>query len=254
MNQIATLSNSPQSLTRPGPLPEKVDTWLSAATNRLESRSLKFFIPAECAPDAEQREYLERREAVLARLCARATADDIEIAIGHMSLALAFPASDTPLEADARLAVYSDALAGKVSVWALQAASRAFIDGSEGDGRWLPKPGELRIVADRLVTPLRAERARILKVLHAIVLPAIDKPMADRASGVIDGSPREMSATTKASLQAFRDEVAISKAAEAGGEVPEKIPTKEDAIAWLADLEANPIAPPKLSESAKQRM
>jgi hypothetical protein len=235
------------------PLPEKVDRWLASVGNKLESRGLKLFVPAEHAPDAEQREYLSRREARLKQFLGMATESDVGAAVGHMALALAFPASESAVEADARLAVYVEALAGKVSAWALQVAYLSFIDGTRGDGKWMPRPGELAKVANEVMQPLRAERAKILKALSAEVLPAIDKPKADQAGDVVASGVREMSAATKASLEAFRHEAAITRAMQAGGKEPEKIPTKDDAIAWLANEQANPRPLPRLSSEALKR-
>lgn len=169
-------------------------------------------------------------------------------ALGKMSVVLATRGTDDAAETDARLAIYAEALAGQVSRWALDEAAKRFIAGSVGDGRWLPKPAEWRSECERLELPWREERARILRVLNAEVLPSPEPVKAEEAQAMCETGVRLMSERSRRSLDAFRAEVAASRLAD--GQQERKVWTKEEAEAWLEREQSNPRPLPKLSDAA----
>jgi hypothetical protein len=90
----------------------------------------------------------------------------------------------TEAENLARLRAYRSDLLG-VPAFALIEACKRFRTGDEGDGKFMPRPGEVRQVAESIALSFRQELRKIEAILSAIV-PGDETESAEHRKAVVD--------------------------------------------------------------------
>ncbi|MGE7415463.1 hypothetical protein [Methylobacterium tarhaniae] len=148
--------------------------------NALEASSSDFrrmAISAAAAPSAEARAVMQDRLALVEGWLAPAGPAEVDRMIGSLMQVMAAPATGEDSQKIA-LGLYRSVLA-PMPAWAVGAACRRFLDGSAGGGTFAPTPAELANEVRALIAKQVDERARLLRVLNAEVLP--EPTEADRA-------------------------------------------------------------------------
>ena len=129
-------------------------------------------IPAAAAPSAEARAVMQDRLALVEGWLAPAGPAEVDRMIGSLMQVMAAPATGEDSQAIAK-GLYRSVLA-PLPAWAVGAACRRFLDGSVGGGTFAPTPAELANEVRTIITKQVDERARLLRVLDAEVLPPVD--------------------------------------------------------------------------------
>jgi hypothetical protein len=89
------------------------------------------------------------------------------------------------------LKVYRAVLEG-ISYRGLRQACRAYLTGSKGDGRWMPKAGELRQAAADATRQLEEEVGKIYRVVNAKIAPPVDSRRQARVMELADETARAL--------------------------------------------------------------
>jgi hypothetical protein len=119
--------------------------------NRLDELDASSFTPGQLA----KLEALERElDAMLGTPVAKAR---LTLLLARLDVMAAGAVSEEEGLAHARLEVEVLLMPPFLPEFAIDGAVMAFLSGARGDGRWRPKPGELRQEAERLCEPLRRE-------------------------------------------------------------------------------------------------
>lgn len=134
------------------------------------------------APSPETRDGLERRMLRLDSWLQPAGPKRTLVEVTALFTAMARSSGDAT-KADAELNIYVADLAD-LPFFALSEACKAFRQGIVGDGKWVPKPGEIRIEAAKRVASLAKERREIAAILEAKIVDAA--PSEDRRKAVAD--------------------------------------------------------------------
>ncbi|MGE7416743.1 hypothetical protein [Methylobacterium tarhaniae] len=134
-------------------------------------------ISAAAAPSAEARAVMQDRLALVEGWLAPAGPAEVDRMIGSLMQVMAAPATGEDSQRIA-LGLYRSVLA-PLPAWAVAAACRRFLDGSAGGGTFAPTPAELASEVRALIAKQVDERARLLRVLNAEILP--EPTEADRA-------------------------------------------------------------------------
>ncbi|WP_298967706.1 hypothetical protein [uncultured Methylobacterium sp.] len=192
-------------------------------------------IPAAAAPCAKAVALMQARlERVQGWLAPAAEVEGgverISQAVGSLKLVMGSPGAGEDGVALARK-LYLTTLR-KLPAWAVAQAAHRFLDGKAGDKTFAPTPAQLVDETLRIIEPQIAERARLLKVLDAEVIPDPDPEMAARG------------------LQAVAE--ALSGKGLAGGECERR---SAEPLEHARDaLLATPLQPGALSPGAIGRM
>lgn len=167
-------------------LPEPANPALEAMVgqfgNALEASSSDFrrmAIPAAAAPSAEARAVMQDRLALVEGWLAPAGVDEVDRMIGGLMQVMAASASSEDGQRIAK-GLYRSVLA-PLPAWAVGAACRRFLDGSTGGGTFAPTPAELANEVRSIIAKQVDERARLLRVLNAEVLPEPDPDAVAKA-------------------------------------------------------------------------
>lgn len=153
--------------TTPGPLSKAATAEIGLALNAIDNDG-PAEIPYASAPTPAVRGELEARTGELQGYLHPCRPDEIIGPLLKLFVALAHR-SDSADEARVRLTIYSEALAD-CAPFAVTRACDDYIMGHRGDKKWCPTTAELRAAAQAIMTPWRAERDRIGKVLAARVV------------------------------------------------------------------------------------
>ena len=191
-------------------------------------------MPARAQLPAGSRALLVERVAVIDGYLAPAQREEVAVSISRLFLALASSTEDG-VDAQTRALVYADVL-GDLPPFAVQQAVDDYVRGHAGDRKWAPTAAEVRAQAERYVAPWRAERRRIERALAAKVADAA--PSADARAAVL--------AHARETLQQLEATASLGKPAR------ERPLTRDEALAWLEQQQANPPPPPRLSPGLRK--
>ncbi|MGF3026538.1 hypothetical protein ACQVP2_27410 [Methylobacterium aquaticum] len=136
-------------------------------------------IPAAAAPSGEARALMRDRLALVEGWLAPAGAAEVDRMIGSLMQVMAAPATSEDSQRIA-LGLYRSVLA-PLPAWAVGAACRRFLDGTAGGGTFAPTPAELANEVRAITAKQVDERARLMRVLDAEILPAPDPEAVERA-------------------------------------------------------------------------
>ncbi len=178
MSSTRAVSNSRTIL--PVPASPALEAMVGRFGNALEASSSDFrrmAISAAAAPSAEARAVMQDRLALVEGWLAPAGPAEVDRMIGSLMQVMAAPATGEDSQRIA-LGLYRSVLA-PLPAWAIAAACRRFLDGSAGGGTFAPTPAELASEVRSLIAKQIDERARLLRVLNAEILP--EPTQADRA-------------------------------------------------------------------------
>ena len=166
----------------PVPLTAAGETLLRRFESALEENSSSFThmaIPAAVAPSAEARDLMQRRLALVEAWLEPADTNEVGRMIAGLAQVLAVQnAGQDAVSVAAGL--YVSAL-GRYPAWAVAQVCRRYVDGFIGDRRFMPSPGEIAHEVRKFIEPQVAERARLIRVLDAEVIPDPDPEMAEKA-------------------------------------------------------------------------
>lgn len=173
---ISTAGRLPVPLTAAG------ETLLRRFESALEDSSSSFSrmaIPAAAAPSDEARALMDRRLALVESWLMPAEDEVVTRAVGALQQILATQAVGEGGRSLAK-GLYLSVLA-RYPAWAIEQACNRFAQGFVGDRKFMPSPGDLAHEVRRLIEPQVAERARLIRVLDAEVIPDPDPTMAEKA-------------------------------------------------------------------------
>jgi hypothetical protein len=152
------------------------------------------FRDRDIAPSDGERLFLRQRAEVLDAWLQPVSLRVLEIELTAMFSTMAFRSGD---EKDFKLVerIYRDDLAG-VPAFALSQACARFRKAEIGDGKFMPKQGEIRKEAMRIAKDFLEERARIQAIASAEVPPAPESP--ERRKQIVTEWKNEMRRTIDA--------------------------------------------------------
>jgi len=216
----------------PAPTSQALDTRIRQLTSALEpTAGRQLSISSRLAPTATEREALSKRMHELADALTPANHDTIIRLVGFMRGA--FPAmAASEAERAASLRVYASALRSYPE-WAIADACRGAVEGRIGDGRYAPTAPVLVAECDRLVAPLRAERARISDILNAEVYHEPDPEEKARVMAAFAEVSRELAASLdmgKASQRGPFQPITLDEATELAGTLAAGIRLSSEAL------------------------
>lgn len=212
---------------------------------------MSFQLPADAAPSADQRVWLERRYVRLDDFLRPASAAEIHAELAAMLAVLAAKGlSDVGQEAFQ--AVYADTLSGLPYV-GLCAVCAAYRKGERGDRKWAPNAAELRQAVLAEMRKWQAERLTVKRILSAKILPIVEVSPERREEIAAKAAAAVSEAAAKARLRDFeRNATAPNdqslELANPLDEMPTAEKTRLAAEAALARFAAEP--PPKILLSA----
>lgn len=165
-NQSNQLSTSTSSQTKPIELSVSQHRRVEEMFLNLDEVSFrKFrFRERELAPTDGERTFLRQRLDLLGQWLHRASQLTIDADIAALFAAMASGKSEK--EASTLSRIYREDLAD-VPGFALTKACANFRRGDVGDGKFVPKPGEIRKEAMRIAKPFLEEQARVRAVMSA---------------------------------------------------------------------------------------
>ena len=232
----------------PAPISPTLERELRLVTNKLDPAlhpgRLSYSISAEFAPSKELRQSLERRAHNIDRWMQPAGP---ERALAEFKILFDVMAhKDASGEsADRITAAYVEALMD-LPYFSLVEACTAFLKGAVGDGQWAPKPGEIRIEAQKRLAGLAKERREIKAVLTAQVLPPTTSP--ERKAKLLEVARHVVKDMRAAGLKAEYERA--GKSFEPPPDPAEKTP--EQHLAHAEEIGKLPI--PLLSESTRKTL
>lgn len=213
-------------------MPVKAQLALSSMLNAVEPSGLGTVIPASRAPTGEQRAWLDRRRAAIDDWLAPCSEEEVLREIGLLFASMAFRPDQSEVEARLRLAAYTQAFATTPETrgppgWALSRACEDYRLGRVGDGVFIPRPGELRLLAVSHTRPWSRESANIGRVLDSRIEC---EPDADDA------------ATRAAAIRRWNEEIKPGVMAAARADDARRLgkPQLAEALDGAASLDATP--------------
>lgn len=206
--------------------------------NALEPEGLAFALPAEAAPTPDQRAFMERRKWEIDDALAPATADSLLAELTAMFRVMAMRGGDEQ-ELEAVIRVYL-ADVQDLPHFAVARACQAFRRGDVGGGKFAPTPGELRAQAKTYINPWTDERARLMRILGAKVLPPVAPESEERKQAAL-AHMRETAEMLKASTER-----------QTPRRESYRPPTVREAQEWLDRYQEASAPLPKLSPAARK--
>lgn len=191
-----------------------------------------YSISQQQAPNASERAALESR---VAELQGGLSPAEPAAVIGRiLRLMMRYPSSSSMSDArtDETAKAYARDMA-KYPLWAIDAACIAAIGLGE---QFMPSAPVIAGLAEKQVAPIRAELSAITRIIGAGVRAEPD-----------EGSREQM----RAAMAALRNDLAQACEPSVKRERP---PTRQEAIEWLAERQAEPMPPPPMSDELRTLM
>ena len=166
----------------PVPASPALEAMVSRFGNALEASSSDFrrmAIPAAAAPSAEARAVMQDRLALVEDWLAPAGPAEVDRMIGSLMQVMAAPTGEEDGQ-KISVGLYRTVLA-PLPAWAVGIVCRRFLDATISDGVFAPKPGQIAKEARAIIAKQVDERARLLRVLDAEILPEPDPEAVERA-------------------------------------------------------------------------
>jgi len=166
-------------------LPAMTERALRTCVTRLdppiEPGRTRYLIAAASAPSDALRGALDRRRQQIDRWLEPAGETEANQAYKDLTANMAVSACD----AETALREHRGFVeaTSKLPLFALKASCAAFRDGTIGDGKWMPKPGQICIEAGKRVAQLAKERREIEAVLTAEIKASV--PDLDRKARLL---------------------------------------------------------------------
>lgn len=155
-----------------------------------------YSLPSEYAPRPEMRRMLEARSDRLRIWLEPSGQERVLRSIASLYLSMSSRSgNDGEIKAEKRQLAMDLA---DVPAFALSEACEAFRRGDIGDGKWVPKGGEIRVQAMKRVYPLSRERREIDAVLTATVVAPINRARREALITKANDLVSEMRAASEA--------------------------------------------------------
>lgn len=243
MNQLSTVRQS----TAITPLSGADAAAVSNIANALERRNLEFVIPAARAPSLERRSWMERRVAEINSYLTPATDEQIATEVRRLLDYLLDKEKDVDGEKD-RLITYA-AILSKQPLASLRKCVVAYLRAERGDGKWMPKPGELYKAVSTVDRQLIEERGRLMQILAAKVLLAPTTTAQSRAR-IIEDERRKFNEAMIEKMEFMTERQRQDYKADVKAAPKDRETEMREAEEWLASAALNRGAAPKLSTEA----
>lgn len=240
---MTALTEQRSSAGLPAHLPSSIDHELRVCVTRLIppiSASLnRYSIAAADAPSEATRRALSERQNDLYSWLVPAGPEHANAVYDELVRTMATPAisaEDAPKELETFLRATAP-----LPLFALRAAKDAFIGGAIGDGKWMPRPGQICIEAQKIAAPWAKERREIHAVLTADI--SVSAPDPNRKAQL---------------LAAARDMVggmrAAAEGAKRGRMTPEEIADAKALSDAITQGRADPRPMPQLSPYLRDKL